>query len=454
MSNAALPNDIIEEIVDILALTRDKEVDDSFQHVKKVSTLSSFCLHLARKHIFAEVKLGTHYGWYHQRPPKELVMLSNQLTFFSYHVQLRSYIRDLKICISDEEMESPVIQGLIYHTLTQLSNLASLRVVTGHTKYNYPTTKPTPYWDLPAESLDSALRTLLLNSKTLTKLDLCCFANITVNDLKYAPNIRHMELNGIPFNEEDRPWTLHQLHHSDTQPSYLEQLESLKITGYDGGIGEQKANFRRLKAHLLSKDMDGLLNIRLSGLKSFGVEVFRISTFNEVLDLLEHQAISALEDLTLQVRMEGWFYPTDHVDGSNDFSRWLNQIILPSQRTLTGLKMEFSLAYKHQDPFAGFCTTLEGMEDCNVLRDLHIRVDVLTDCECTAGDEWSRLSQVLQKETKWKHLQRVRLSVVVAAFLTPGEAMINDLKMLPQTHLKSLSSKHFSFDYSFEILVI
>ncbi|PPR02774.1 hypothetical protein CVT24_002248 [Panaeolus cyanescens] len=443
--NIAIPNDIISEIIDILAAERppdpnaidlgpdtewswpDEDLHDppGRLQVKKFHTLSSFCLQRARKHIFAAVKLGTNYPQYTcNRPPKHLSTLTSQLAFFEEHKGTLPHIRRLSLDIKQKELVDSSLQEKLYDAMVEMSNLSFLSISLNDLVWAHPGLSST------SKSVQSALRTLLRSSQNLTEVYLRNVFKFRLNDLVDAPYLQ-----GLYVDIDESTFFV------DGDKLELNSLKKLIICRI-----RQPKYFEQFVNVLVDRDGNGNLVLTLPQLKVFEFGIESSSELPEFLKIVNAHG-GSLEELSFHLSL-------DREPGHNDYSTWLNELILPRKQTLQKISISSSLLDESQNPFAGLCSTLLRMDEDNVLAELHIEVHVQTDCNCTLGDEWLEFSRVLDTNKKWKHLRRVTIVVVVADFGRSDRALQTALDGLRNTHLKALFSRPFEFELRVRTVIV
>ncbi|PPR04853.1 hypothetical protein CVT24_007241 [Panaeolus cyanescens] len=431
----AIPNDIIAEVMDILAAERPpdpKALGEDMEwawppdevhnppgrlQVKTFHTLSSFCLHQSRKHIFGYVNLGT-FNYHHtcNRPPKHLPTLKLQLAFFAEHTETLSYIRHLSLCVKREEVQDLALQAQLYDMMVQLSNLTLLEITFSNKDWSDVS--------LSTRSVRSALRTLLRSSENLSEVRLADVVNFCISDLVDAPYLRCLDVYDTSFFVDDNGAKIE-----------LNGIKELRIFQYD-----REKDFEQFVNHLIAKDGDGNLVLTFPKLEALNLDPLEITHHSGMLKIVSAHG-GSLQELTFEICL-------DRQPGlANDRSAWFNEMILPRSQTLKKIAVVSPVNDEVQDPFAGLCSTISRMDEHSPLTVLDIVVKVETDCMCTVGDEWLEFSKALKGNKKLKHLKKVKLVVDVAEFGRSDGSLRRALNGLRETHLKALFSQSFEFEY-------
>ncbi|PPR01525.1 hypothetical protein CVT24_001838 [Panaeolus cyanescens] len=422
--NITIPNDILYEIINILA---DKASEDNRParqqpELKAFHTLSSFCLHHTRKHIFAEVNLRTssHSNWI----PKHLPTLKDQVAFFTEHRGVLPYIHHLSLFMSPEEVPDSSLQAQLHDIMVQLSNMVSLQIDYDEMEWNN-----TP---LTTSSIRSALQTLLHSSQNLSELYLRNVTNFCLHDLVDATYLQHLDVYYTRlFVDGDGP------------KAELNGLKELTIR-------QDSAEDSFAKA-LVLRDEDGNLVSTLPQLKALYFDITLESELPHILKVVDTHGRS-LEELSLVL-----FRDNEPHSANHDYSAWLNKMVLPRSQTLRKIMIESIICEDGQDPFSGLCSTLSCMTKDNVLAELEVMVYVITASITTLGDEWFEISKVLDINGKWKHLEKVKLEVIVETCRPsedPDGYLEHWLHGLRETHFKALFSQAFEFEYCVSPAVI
>ncbi|PPQ77787.1 hypothetical protein CVT24_005891 [Panaeolus cyanescens] len=454
-----LPNDIIQEIIDILAATNppsptptipatprfedENNIDDvewslspdetdippGRQYVKPFSSLSSFCLRQARKHIFAHVVMTSQdvYAYVPRNPPpKRLPTLHSQVDFFRQHKETLPYIRNLSITVTQDEMDDVLLQAQLHSMLTKLENLTAL-TIQSHGIW----TRLSP--DSNSRSMRSALR-VLLQSQTLSKLCVNWLQDFDLGELSKSANLCTLNL----YNT--RP----DMETTGLNDVELGKVRELSITGYRPFMIRK---FEALKAALVAMNDEGRLRVKFGKVKGLCFDVYESLYFAGILEIVTAHASDTLEDLELRMFL-------DSEDGNNDHSAWLDRIITHRSGSLRKLSLYTWVANEDQDPFSGICSTLKRMDSHNVLEALEVTVTVQTDSPCAPGDVWVAFGSVFEGSRKWPQLKKVMLKVLVADCGREDNSLQCMLRGLRETGFKHMFSKPFDFEYVVQTMIV
>ncbi|PPR04854.1 hypothetical protein CVT24_007242 [Panaeolus cyanescens] len=461
-----IPNDIVCEIINILATeqTLDYDSEDSDteleqppeephdppgrMHVKVFHTLSSFCLHHSRRHIFAQVNLKTFSNtedWTHaNRPPKHLPTLKHQLAFFAEHTGTLPYIRHLYLSMGPEEFQDSSLQAQLHDVMVQLSNLEILEI-----DFNYLNWSDNSL--STARSIRSGFRNLLRSSQTLTEVHLFDLINFCVNDLVDASSLQCLDLDDTSLVMDDDSgarMVINSLRHLGIHPC------------------PENTDFEHFVKFLTARDEDGNLVLTFPDLEALHFEVGENSELPGVLKIVTAHG-GSLDKLSLEMFVPGksdiprFILPnklkiSSVEQGNNDRSAWFNEVILPRSQTLRIIEIEAPINREGQDPFAGICSTILRMNQHSVLTRLDITIRVQPRRRCTLGDEWLEFSKALETNRNLKSLRRV--SLVVNVEEDPDEPSNGSLQRaldgLRETHLKSLFSQSFKFEYRVRTIIL
>ncbi|PPQ80760.1 hypothetical protein CVT24_011301 [Panaeolus cyanescens] len=443
----SIPDDIIAEIIGILASSNDNQGGNPFRHILNFSTLSSFCRHQVRTHIFADVSLGLKTQEVFHTLSFATIPL--QLDFFSKHPWLLPYIRRLNVSLSEEDMEDEGLQVGLHKMMIQLDNLTELRIFNHRSSYDDQHRKD--YWcNLPKTSIRSGMQYLLWRpeSRGISRLVIQQWHNFPLHDLVYASNLRHLCIYSttVVTAEEDSDNSL-----ISRTPHHLERLESLTTSGYLGF--DEEPGFDEIQRGFSAIDKEGEYLFRLSKLKSLIVEVRETKDFIALVELIQVQHMVSLEELELSLYLNGW-YDEDQAEPECPFdcSEWLDSLLLPLHMQLKKLKVEIEVESRarNENPFAGLFSTLARMPDCSTLESISLSMAV--SCKYlhqSVTSVSSSLNNTLDKEDKWKHLKKVALYILAfsSGFRRPSSEYMESLR----DSFQPLSSKKFSFEYNFNI---
>lgn len=294
MGRAPIPNDIIQEVIDILAQpSPNEDPARSLEQVKKFSTLSPFCLQQVRKHIFFRVTLCTNpkavKGGHH------FATLAAQVSFFTEHQGPLHHIRHLSLQVQRPEMRDGALQAQLYDILLQLSNLTVLDIhATSFMRPEHERIISTSKEMQPAplKSLRTALHHLLCSdSSSLTELSLQYIGHFPINELRFSINLRRLKLSTTWFFDHSENTT-------DTELSNRQKatrLEHLELSDY------VESSIRAL----LLTGPDNQLIYTFPHLKSLAVDIEDVSIFTDVSKLLQVQGCRHIEELELNLNTDG-----------------------------------------------------------------------------------------------------------------------------------------------------
>lgn len=130
----------------------------------------------------------------------------------------------------------------------------------------------------------------------------------------------------------------------------------------------------------------------------------------------------------------------------------LSQMLDPSMPTLKHLHVKIVFRQGRRggntDPFCGLCIELLKMKNKNVIETIKIEVSVDTDSDCSRGDGWGFLDEVLA-QSGWSKLRGVLLAITIWSYQRRSDELERALKRLPQTQFpKLISSESLSFEFS------
>jgi hypothetical protein len=124
--------------------------------------------------------------------------------------------------------------------------------------------------------------------------------------------------------------------------------------------------------------------------------------------------------------------------------RGLGQLLLPSAKNLKKISIYADILAPEHDPLCGLCEELEILgNQSNVLETLIYHLTVYSDSECSTGDDWGKLDQVIDK-FPWPMLKTIQLSINFTTFcLRPLETVDfrRRLDALPEKQLPKLFTK-------------
>lgn len=118
--------------------------------------------------------------------------------------------------------------------------------------------------------------------------------------------------------------------------------------------------------------------------------------------------------------------------------------------TLKHITLNIHVNDNYEDPLFGIPAEFEDMHAANIIESITIKVLVQMDVNCSVGDAWGKLDEVLTK-SGWSALKRVSLAIEVASYSrVPGNnALEAALRKLPETQFQRLSaSESVSFDFN------
>ncbi|PPR02776.1 hypothetical protein CVT24_002250 [Panaeolus cyanescens] len=284
-----IPNDIIHEVIDILAAipppNPDLQDPPGRLQINKFHPLSFFCLQHARKHIFGIVNLGTFdpksFCLIINKPPKHLPALGQQLSFFAEHSGTLPYIRHLSLFMYQREIGDLSVQAKLYDVIVHLQNLTSLNINLNQSPW-------TSIPSLASRSLRSALRTLVRSSQNLSELTLSRVSDFCLDDLVNATSLQCLDIQETNLMLED-----------NTTKVGLNSLKRLIIHQYPN-----PQEFEHLVGLLVNRDRDGNLVVTLPQLKGLSFAVVRSSDLSQIVKIVNtHGAF--LEELTFMMYLDG-----------------------------------------------------------------------------------------------------------------------------------------------------
>jgi len=129
-------------------------------------------------------------------------------------------------------------------------------------------------------------------------------------------------------------------------------------------------------------------------------------------------------------------------------------MLRPSMLTLKRIAVDIHVDDGNDDPLFGIPSELEDLRSKNVIESITIRVLVQTDGNCSRGDDWGRLDEVLTT-SGWLVLKRVSLAIDIASYARSDNELEVALRKLPETQFPRLStSQSLSFDFEVNSVLV
>ncbi|PPQ65563.1 hypothetical protein CVT24_010826 [Panaeolus cyanescens] len=396
-----LPLDIVAEIIDILAETKDWET------LKTFSTLCSFCRDQCRKHMFSSITIGEDTDdWDEENEAFPMPEILKFVALTKDHPQVLGYIRHLYIINPTRYVD----QVALPHVFPLLVNLSSLEI---HIYEEHE-------WWSPhlTKSLEA-----LSGLPSFERLSLHGIKTFVIHNLAPLYQLRHLELDHVDLVDMYSPAIQY-------PPMRLQSLVHIDFDEYD-----YDPKIHTLKA----KREDGQFLLDLSELEELHLSPFiNTTSLQQASEVIQCHNVQHLKQLSLGIEYRG----DNELDPYED-ARCLQGIILPQRHSLK--KLVFCSRYGdlagHQDPYSTLIAVLNELEPDNVLTSLEVTIyiiRILFHDVSMKRSLWKPLSDVLTKPG-WKHLSSVSLKV-----WTFEEDLQRESKKL-HDYLKPLSEQPFKF---------
>ncbi|PPR00303.1 hypothetical protein CVT24_004593 [Panaeolus cyanescens] len=387
MSYPVLPYDILIDIIDIIAETGP--LDLSMQTLKAISSLSKFCNHHCRKHIFKSIDAGyakeKEFMYYETAYTLKLVITPIQPRVASFiklvkeHPGVIPYIQ--RFCLVHFDYPYGVEENALSSALPKLSNLSSLEIRLNNNAW-------TGYLSRTVQSLCTL--------PNLTHLRLDNIFNFPIGAFTSFPHLKALELLSFDLKADELapristpPLKITTLLIDDV--NRIDFLARQRVDGKNVlDLTELKNLSFAVNSHLKIQDMSFLLRNQMSQVQ--GVEEMKITI--TVYDPASTSSLSGFE-----------------FDIKPHFDLW----ILPNRRALKRLHLTSLITQTMGDPYSGICQTLEKLETDNILEELTITVNVAAPPIGQVrirrtGTKWKALFDILMKPG-WEKLKVLSLVV-------------------------------------------
>ncbi|KAF9531564.1 hypothetical protein CPB83DRAFT_75547 [Crepidotus variabilis] len=404
MSSPKLPLDILTLVIDALAASCSD--DESLSELMQSAALTCRAfVPLSQRHIFASVTIDNVNS--RSKNPISPLEFAN---FFTEHPYLSEYIRELSINLPATTSQSESAGDIVENLFKAFLNIRSLEFLSINLGRRFSVTN----W---SNSPFSSAIQHLLRVPSLSRLHLSHLIEVPPDAI--PTNLKHLLLESVDWK------SIAETSSFDMLPPDLEVLTS---------------NFSPSTTALLSlirpdnRPVLLLKNLRRLEITGLSEEIFEICR-------MVASTSKVLTSIYLSVCTQAAF-------------TGLYDAISPSLGTLRHLVLATADDYQSLDPYHCASEELEKIADSKI-QCMTFQVSTGCDLECTTGDGWDLIDEVLTSEVNWPCLTEVRVEVKIWRFQRSKSAFDETMENLSKLYFKRLrASKCINFVYECHDVVV